>query len=97
MVVNFFLSSCVRQLTQLADNDVDDDDEEGVNPIRITYLSISVLQKNWLFSIMSLEKGSTLSTPSSYLVILEGFRHPNFMNPFGYGKSSHNKSLDKPK
>ena len=46
---------------------------------------------------MSLEKGSTLSTPSSYLVILEGSRHPNFMNPFGYGKSSHNKSLDKPK
>ena len=46
MVVNFFLSSCVRQLTQLADNDVDDDDEEGVNPIRITYLSKSVLQKN---------------------------------------------------
>ena len=46
MVVNFFLSLCVRQLTELEDNDVDDDDDEGVNPIRITYLSISVLQKN---------------------------------------------------
>ena len=46
MVVNFFLSLCGRQLTQLDDIDVDDDDDGGVNPIRITYLSISVLQKN---------------------------------------------------
>ena len=44
--MGLFLSLCVRHLTQLDDNDVDDDDEEGVNPIRITYLSKSVLQKN---------------------------------------------------
>ena len=29
-----FLSLCVCQLTQLDDNDVDNDDEEGVNPIK---------------------------------------------------------------
>ena len=46
LTVNFFPYLCVCQLTQLDDNDVVDDDDEGVNPIRITYFSKSVLEKN---------------------------------------------------
>ena len=38
---------------------------------------------------------STIKKFQKSNIILEGSRHPNFMNPFEYGKTLHNKSFTK--